>query len=285
MRSAMPERLPLFLAVAVELWWHRPPKSRASVRNSGFYRLLVVLPLLVFGQRQAIADPVNVVAPRAGSLTGVMTVDITADATQSDESENPAIDKRCLAIALQQQERLTSRRVEITWQLDELLLYWPRLPWPRIPAVIYIRCSELGGIWEIGGGPIGFVGGAPPLGSGLEPRREPTSFTLPFFADGNNVIGGDDALSSLLGSSNSLVPPLGPPTGFVQGNPPFPDNFNENGTGGGNGDDDFLPPIITADPPQLTPVPEPASIWLTGAGVAAAWRLRRRRKGGVPSRT
>lgn len=284
-RSAMPERLPLFLAVPVELRWRRPQKSRATVRNSGFYRLLVVLPLLICGQRQAIADPVNVVAPRGGSLTGVMTLDISADATQSDESDNPAIDKRCLEIAIQQQRQQTSRRVEITWQLDELLLYWPRLPWPRIPAVIHVRCSELAGIWEFGG-PAGFVGGPSPLGGGgLEPRREPTSFTLPFFADGNDALVGDDMLPSL-GRSDLLVPPPGLPAVFG-GNPPFSNGSDENEHADDdlNGDDLVAPPVITSTAPELTPVPEPATLWLTAAGLAAAWRARRRKNGGAPSRT
>ena len=181
--------------------------------------------------------------------------------------------------------------IDVGWQISGQ----PAFLVPYVPLPLSLLCTETTESESAGGGGggsqgNGYYGGMVGGGFGFSGGR-PTF--APFTLDGSLGLDPGDAAASLFDPPFLDSPPfdsLNSPQFFSSGSPEFdgtdgPAEFTNllappefPGTGGGTQSlQNTSPPDVRA-----TPVPEPASVFLTAAGLAAVWRRHRKSNAGQP---
>jgi hypothetical protein len=258
---------------------------------------------VVFSARVATADSINLLRPSSAAAPLIL-IDQSKGPWRSDDEATGILDRECVAVSGRDREPKRVALGGVNWRAGELAWQWERRAEPEIIYVICVdRAPREGGA---GGGmqlaaalswsdlPLamagrgewfaGIAGAARPDGrrTATTPGQTPdspwsdppwTSSDPPPSWESEPPL--DPPRDVPIGAPLDLPIPIGsirfPPTEPIAddvpgtgGEPPPPSRI-------------FDPPIAL-DPREMVPMPEPGTFLLMGTGLAAAWRMSRRKR-------
>jgi hypothetical protein len=233
--------------------------------------------LLFLGSSGAAAAPIYVFAEAANDISAPARRSSSASETRRDKG-----DKECQAPDTKDTPP-AEKKVHSWWRLDQFLRAWLGSR-HRQPEDSEGTCESSGGAgWghrsSVGGAGAG-AGGGGSTGSGgqragtMSPE-DSSSLSLPFAANDDPGGVGADQFATLDDPSD-FSPFAGGDSNGGGGDPQsFSTSLTDHENPPDGGDDDAPNPrITTLTNLAPTPVPEPATLWLTATGLAAASRFR-----------
>lgn len=250
----------------------------ATTSRSAAHRSLVLAGVII-SARVANADSINLL--RSTSTTAPLILfDQSAGPWPSDDEATALIARECVALS----DRTRDRRFAlggVNWRAGRLAWQWePR----KEPDIVYVICVErpqrqpgfaaglqMAAALSWSGRPIANVSrGQPaanggPVRAGVEPTPVVPGETPESWTDPPLDMPPDAPREVPLG----LPIPIGA-ISFPAA--PTSDTFPGGGT--------TVSPPFVLDPPGMIPTPEPGTFVLMGTGLAAAWRIARRKREG-----
>lgn len=250
----------------------------------------LALACVVIGARVATADSINLLRP-GGAAAHVILIDHSQGPWRSDDEATAMVGQDCVAASDRDRDRRRAAAGYVTWRIGGLTWQWND---GAEPAIVYVICVDRG--------PRDFgFGGGLQWAAALSWASRPNA--APGRAESFRAIAGVPRPPGYAPAPPEVTPetpwtsteppmswPAGPPLHLPLDNSldlPVPIasiGFPASTTSSIVNTADnpaavaaALDPPIVLDTPDMVPTPEPGTLWLMGAGLAA-WRIARRKR-------